>query len=87
MIYFFNFWQGSMAGNAENCFLNRRISFLCEIKVVEVNSGSGYDGSESRKEENGLQENCSQVCNLQLFTDYVPAIYTQRPSLLQSGTS
>ena len=27
-----------MAGNAENCFLNRKISFLCEIKVVEVNS-------------------------------------------------
>ena len=28
-----------MAGNARNCFLNRKISFLCEIKVVEVNSG------------------------------------------------
>ena len=28
-----------MAGNAENCFLNRKISFLCEIKVVEVNRG------------------------------------------------
>ena len=28
-----------MAENAENCFLNRKISFLCEIKVVEVNCG------------------------------------------------
>ena len=28
-----------MAGNAESCVLNRKISFLCEIKVVEVNSG------------------------------------------------
>ena len=27
-----------MAGKAENCFLNTKVSFLCEIKVVEVNS-------------------------------------------------
>ena len=39
MRYFEHLLEGFMAGNAENCFLNRKISFLCEIKVVEVNRG------------------------------------------------
>ena len=38
MRYFEHLLEGLMAGNPANCWLNRKVSFLCEIKVVEVNS-------------------------------------------------
>ena len=44
-----------MAGNAENCFSNRKISFLCAIKVVEVNTGGGNSSYMQRLVKGGFR--------------------------------
>ena len=38
MRYFEHLLEGFVAGKAENCFFNRKISFLFDITVVELNS-------------------------------------------------